>query len=118
MDPAERAGSLHFKPLYQRAIVAAAGPLANFILAIAIFTLAFMISPSAPVEPPVIAEITSGSAAEAAGVQVGDVIETVDGIAVSRFPELQRLVTECFFSSRRRHTIFDCDWSSDVCSSD
>src|SRR5256886_8613641 len=24
----------------------------------------------------------------------------------------------CFFSSRRRHTRFDCDWSSDVCSSD
>src|SRR2546430_11391900 len=24
----------------------------------------------------------------------------------------------CFFSSRRRHTMFDCDWSSDVCSSD
>src|SRR3990167_7175214 len=23
-----------------------------------------------------------------------------------------------FFSSRRRHTMFDCDWSSDVCSSD
>src|SRR2546430_9056336 len=23
-----------------------------------------------------------------------------------------------FFSSRGRHTIFDCDWSSDVCSSD
>ena len=75
MDPAERAGSLHFKPLYQRALVAAAGPLANFILAIAIFTVAFMISPTQPVEPPVIAEITSGSAAEAAGVQVGDVIQ-------------------------------------------
>src|SRR2546430_12692632 len=36
------------------------------------------------------------------------------------------LITECslhcmcffFFSSRRRHTRFDCDWSSDVCSSD
>src|SRR2546430_11475979 len=24
----------------------------------------------------------------------------------------------CFISSRRRHTRFDCDWSSDVCSSD
>src|SRR6266478_7406566 len=24
----------------------------------------------------------------------------------------------CVFSSRRRHTRFDCDWSSDVCSSD
>src|SRR2546430_5767962 len=29
------------------------------------------------------------------------------------------LITFCFFfSSRRRHTRFDCDWSSDVCSSD
>src|SRR5205085_4561844 len=27
-------------------------------------------------------------------------------------------VTKFFFSSRRRHTSFDCDWSSDVCSSD
>src|SRR2546427_2796553 len=26
--------------------------------------------------------------------------------------------THFFFSSRRRHTRFDCDWSSDVCSSD
>src|SRR2546430_12982236 len=25
---------------------------------------------------------------------------------------------DSFFSSRRRHTRFDCDWSSDVCSSD
>src|SRR2546430_12969572 len=28
------------------------------------------------------------------------------------------LLSFFFFSSRRRHTIFDCDWSSDVCSSD
>src|SRR2546430_12745038 len=29
------------------------------------------------------------------------------------------IVLSCFFfSSRRRHTRFDCDWSSDVCSSD
>src|SRR2546430_9958164 len=27
-------------------------------------------------------------------------------------------VAAFFFSSRRRHTRFDCDWSSDVCSSD
>src|SRR5256886_12977414 len=31
----------------------------------------------------------------------------------------RRAWTDCFFfSSRRRHTRFDCDWSSDVCSSD
>jgi len=94
MDPAERAGSLHFKPLHQRAFVAAAGPLANFILAIVIFTLAFMISPTIPSEPPTIAEISAGSAAEAAGVQDGDVIQSVDGVAVAQFPELQRLVSD------------------------
>src|SRR2546430_3854737 len=36
-----------------------------------------------------------------------------DGQLVGSFA-LQRF----FFSSRRRHTRFDCDWSSDVCSSD
>src|SRR5205085_2969142 len=30
----------------------------------------------------------------------------------------ERLLWRFFFSSRRRHTRFDCDWSSDVCSSD
>src|SRR2546430_17692320 len=29
-----------------------------------------------------------------------------------------RIIVFFFFSSRRRHTRFDCDWSSDVCSSD
>src|SRR5688572_33340891 len=29
-----------------------------------------------------------------------------------------QLELDFFFSSRRRHTRFDCDWSSDVCSSD
>src|SRR2546430_7927819 len=29
-----------------------------------------------------------------------------------------QLLSSIFFSSRRRHTRFDCDWSSDVCSSD
>src|SRR2546430_9255264 len=35
-----------------------------------------------------------------------------------RLHELKTLDILFFFSSRRRHTRFDCDWSSDVCSSD
>src|SRR2546430_7131014 len=31
---------------------------------------------------------------------------------------MTRFIYFFFFSSRRRHTRFDCDWSSDVCSSD
>src|SRR2546430_2562833 len=33
-------------------------------------------------------------------------------------PRERRVPFLFFFSSRRRHTRFDCDWSSDVCSSD
>ncbi len=40
MSAAERASSLMFKPVGQRAAVAAAGPAANFLLAIVLFTAA------------------------------------------------------------------------------
>src|SRR5256886_16256192 len=41
-------------------------------------------------------------------------VASVNGLAEER----ERTVRDVFFSSRRRHTRFDCDWSSDVCSSD
>src|SRR5688572_31787330 len=37
---------------------------------------------------------------------------------VSAIAKELSLADHFFFSSRRRHTRFDCDWSSDVCSSD
>src|SRR3989475_6525356 len=46
---------------------------------------------------------------EGLGRRFGGVLRAGDGIAV---------LGDFFFSSRRRHTRFDCDWSSDVCSSD
>src|SRR2546430_12799060 len=43
----------------------------------------------------------------------------VDGVTVEQYEQnLEEKLEELFFSSRRRHTRFDCDWSSDVCSSD
>jgi len=99
LDPAARAGSLHFKPLHQRALVAAAGPFANFVLAIVIFTVAFMFSDrqvandQQAVEPPVIAEVFKDSAAQAAGFQVGDEIRSVDGQAIARFSDLQKIIS-------------------------
>src|SRR5256886_6767459 len=54
----------------------------------------------------------------------GSVASDVNRDVVSgqvRFDDLAVVVTDFFFfffSSRRRHTRFDCDWSSDVCSSD
>src|SRR5256886_651418 len=40
------------------------------------------------------------------------------GLAPMMKKQSMRGVSDFFFSSRRRHTRFDCDWSSDVCSSD
>src|SRR5256886_5778812 len=40
------------------------------------------------------------------------------GISRTMIIEIMSVVNFFFFSSRRRHTRFDCDWSSDVCSSD
>ncbi len=84
-------GNFHGKPLWQRAAVVAAGPIANFILAIAIFTLAFMFV-GRPVIEPRIDEVLPGSAAEQAGILKGDVIVSVDGSEIEDFTGLQQAV--------------------------
>src|SRR5205085_8869217 len=43
---------------------------------------------------------------------------TTSSTRSTRLSYIARSFSTFFFSSRRRHTIFDCDWSSDVCSSD
>lgn len=79
------------KPVWQRAFIAAAGPLANFLLAIVIFAALFTINGRAVTEAR-IDEVVAGSAAEVAGFRVGDVVLSVNGRAISTFGEMQRLV--------------------------
>jgi regulator of sigma E protease len=91
LDPEARKGTLQFKPLYQRAAVASAGPIANFILAIVIFTGVIM-AVGKPAEPPVVANVMAGSAAEAAGLKPGDAIRSVNGKTIHVFRDLQEVV--------------------------
>ena len=84
-------GNFHGKPVWQRAAVVAAGPVANFILAIFIFAAAFMVV-GAPVMEPRVDEVLPGSAAEQAGLQKGDLVVSVDGNAIKDFSELQQSV--------------------------
>ena len=86
-----RANALHLKPLWQRALVVAAGPLANFVLAIAIFTGVAM-TQDRPVDPPTVQSVVVGSAAEAAGFKAGDVIRTVNGDHIDEFLSFQDMV--------------------------
>ena len=71
----------HFKPVWQRALVVAAGPIANFILAITIFAVVFM-AVGVQLRPARVAQVQAGSPAAAAGFQVGDLITGVNGKAI------------------------------------
>jgi len=91
MNAQQRAGVLHYKPLYQRALVVAAGPVANFILGILIFAAIFMVSGKVA-EPPMVGEVTPQSAAAEAGLLEGDVIHAINGEQITAFSQLQALV--------------------------
>jgi len=91
MGAAERAVSFHHKRVGQRAAIVAAGPIANFILAILLFAGMFATFGRA-VTPPIVGEVVAGSAADAAGFRAGDRILSVDGREVEWFSDLQRIV--------------------------
>lgn len=81
----------YFKPIWQRALVVAAGPLANFLLAIVIFTI-FFATFGVQTQPARVEAVVPGSPAAAAGFQPQDVITAVNGGAVTDADEVTRIV--------------------------
>ena len=69
---------LHFKPLYQRALIVFAGPFANFVLALVLLTGFFSIV-GEPTYPVVVKRVMDDTPAAAAGLKAGDQILSVDG---------------------------------------
>jgi regulator of sigma E protease len=92
MSAAERDGALAFKPVGQRAAVAAAGPFANFALAIVLLTGLFLYSGHNMVAP-IIGEVTKNSPAAAAGIQSGDRVTRIDGTAINDFQQLPEIIS-------------------------
>ena len=92
MTEEERAGSFHHKKVGPRAAIVAAGPIANFLLAIVIFagTALYFGKPSSV---PRVDAIQSDSVAAAAGFQVGDVVISIDGRVIESFADMQRVVS-------------------------
>jgi len=91
MSAADRAVAFPFKPLWQRALIVAAGPVANLVLAVAIFMGIFMFYGYAVV-PPVVASFSPNSAAHDAGLKVGDRIVSIDGDSVDDFDDIHAIV--------------------------
>lgn len=92
MAPHERRESFFGQPVGRRAAIVAAGPLANFLLAIVIFAGVFM-AVGRPISEARVDQVQPGSAAEAAGFQPDDVVVSINGSAIDSFSEMQRIVS-------------------------
>jgi regulator of sigma E protease len=91
MTAEEKSVSFHHKRLGQRTAIVSAGPIANFIFAIVILTFFYMVY-GQPSTIPEIADVGAGSAAEVAGLEVGDRIVSINGRAIDRFEDVQLIV--------------------------
>lgn len=92
LPAAERARTFQAKALWQRFLIVLAGPLANFLVAVAIFAAFFSVY-GEPRTPATISAIAAGSAADKAGLRPGDRIVSVDGSAIERFEDIGPIVS-------------------------
>jgi regulator of sigma E protease len=84
--------TFHDKTVLSRAIVVAAGPIANFALAMVLFAALF-IAIGEPVALPVVGAVLPDSAAARAGLMVNDRIVSIAGDSIGTFEDLQHSVT-------------------------
>lgn len=92
MSEEEKKVSFHYQPVASRAAVVVAGPLANFVLAIAIFAVIFSTVgkqwTTARVDT-----VQPNSAAAAAGFKPGDLVVSIGGSKINSFSDMQRIVS-------------------------
>ena len=92
LAPEERSQTFLGAKLWKRAATVAAGPIANFILAIAIFAVLFSVY-GRQVADPVVARVNENSAAAQAGVVPGDRLISIDNTPVVTFDDVRRYVS-------------------------
>ena len=88
----EREKLFTLKPLYQRAIIVAAGPIANFILAAIIFLFIYMFV-GKDFTPAVINEVQKDSPAMVGGLKQNDIILEIDGNKVESIMDVSKFIT-------------------------
>ncbi|RJP87664.1 MAG: RIP metalloprotease RseP [Desulfobacteraceae bacterium] len=91
LEPADIPFSFTHKPVWQRMIIVAAGPVFNFLLAIVIFFGIFW-SAGLMLLQPVIGEVTAGSPAERAGLLTGDMVASIDGKPVESWSDMSETI--------------------------
>jgi regulator of sigma E protease len=89
--PAAVKDYFHFKPVWQRALIVAAGPLSNFALALVLLTLLFSVI-GERIEAPRVFQVVPGSPAAAAGFQPRDLITAINGRPVQESNEVTQTI--------------------------
>jgi regulator of sigma E protease len=92
MNEAEKKDSFIFQRVGSRAAVVVAGPVANFILAIAIFAGLFM-TVGKQITSARVDTVQAGSPAQAAGFAPGDLVLSINGETIESFSDMQRIVS-------------------------
>jgi regulator of sigma E protease len=92
MTAEEQAGSFHHKRVGPRAAIVAAGPIANFVLAVVIFA-GMSLYFGKPSSIPRVDVVQADSVAASSGFQVGDVVTSIDGTSIESFADMQRIVS-------------------------
>jgi regulator of sigma E protease len=87
MNEADKKISFHYQPLWAKFIIVAAGPLANFLLTIAVFTY-LIFSVGVASTKPIVGDVLPGGAAFAAGIQSGDRVLKVDAKEIHHFSDI------------------------------
>lgn len=87
MNDAEKAVSFHHQGLWARIAIVSAGPLANFLYAIVVLAILFMVF-GQRLTPPKIGHVEPGGVADVAGFKRGDLVRNVDGRSIDRFSDL------------------------------
>lgn len=87
----EKKVSFPHQSLLKKAFISVAGPAMNYIFAILLLTF-FFSAFGMVIVPPVVSEVTKGSAAEAAGIQPQDRFVEVNGVKIKEFSDLRRMV--------------------------
>ena len=92
MSEADKALTFHHKSLPRKAAIVAAGPFANFILTIVVFTY-FILTSGLPSVEPIVGEIMQDSAAQHAGLKTGDRILKINEDEVKSFNDIPYLIS-------------------------
>ncbi|MFW0777391.1 MAG: RIP metalloprotease RseP [Rickettsiales bacterium] len=92
MSEADKKLTFHHKSLPRKTAIVAAGPMANFVLTICIFTY-FIMTTGLPSVEPVVGEIMPDTPAAASGLKTGDRIIQINEDKVSRFNDIPYLIS-------------------------